>query len=80
MKTFTYTLSTTQQPSTATVSTLTQNLTGTTEVTFNLNDIDQTQSPVNKVIVTFTENDKEVVFNKDLSSTTDTKSLSSTTL
>ena len=79
MKTFTYTLSTTQQTSTATVSTLTQNLTGTTEVTFNLNNIDQTQSPVDKVIVTFTENDKEVVFNRDLSTTIDTKSLSATT-
>lgn len=79
MKTFDYTLNTTQQSSTATVDTLTQNLTGTTDVTFSLSGIDQTESPVDKVIVTFTENDKEIVFNRDLSTTTDSKSLSAVT-
>ena len=79
MKTFDYTLNTTQQTSTATVDTLTQNLTSTTDVTFSLSGIDQTESPVDKVIVTFTENDKEIVFNRDLSSTTDSKSLSTVT-
>ena len=78
MKTFTYTLSTNQQTSTATVSTLSQSMTGTTTVTFSLSDIDQSQSPVDKVIVTFYD-DRELVFNRDLSSSTDTKSLSSTT-
>jgi len=75
MKTTTYTLSTNQQTSTATVSTLSQSMTGTTTVTFSLSDIDQSQSPVDKIIVTFYD-DRELVFNRDLSSSTDAKSLS----
>ena len=78
MKTTTYTLSTNQQTSTATVSTLSQSMTGTTTVTFSLSNIDQSQSPVDKIIVTFYD-DRELVFNRDLSSSTDAKSLSSTT-
>lgn len=78
MKKFNYNLNTTQQTSTATVSTITQNLTGTTTVTFSLSDIDQTQSPVDKVIITFYD-DRELVFNRSLDPSIDTKSLSSTT-
>tara|TARA_E500000318_G_C3567534_1_gene216336 strand:+ start:4225 stop:5247 length:1023 start_codon:yes stop_codon:yes gene_type:complete len=76
MKISTYTLTTSQQTNTATISTVTQNLTGTTNITFSLSGIDQVQSPVDKIIVTFYD-DREVVYSRDLETTTDVKSLSS---
>lgn len=77
MNTFDYTLTTTQT-TTATFSTLNQNLTGTKMVNFSLSGIDQAESAVDKIIVTFYD-DREIVFNRSLETTADIKSLSATT-
>lgn len=81
MKSLSYTLNTTQETSTATISTVSQAVTGSTEVTFLLSGIDQSHSSVDKIIVTIREISeiKELVFNRNLSPSTDSKSLSSTT-
>lgn len=77
MKTFSYTLSTIQQTSTPTISTLTQNLTGTNNVIFNFGEIDQSTSTIDKIIVTFYD-DRELVFTRDLDTTINQYILSST--
>lgn len=78
MKTGTFQIPTTQQTNTATVSTLTPALTGTTNLTLSFDQIDQSKSTVNKIIATYYD-DREFVFNRDLTSG-NLSSLSATTL
>lgn len=63
MNTTNYTLTTLQNSSTQTVSSIYSSLTGTNVVNFSLANIDQSGSPVDKVIVTFYD-DRELVFNR----------------
>ena len=63
MITSTYTLSTTQQTTSNTVSTIYTSITGTNDVTFSLANIDQSESTVDKAIVTFYDN-RELVFSR----------------
>lgn len=63
MNTFDYTLVTEQNTLTQTASTIYQSVTGTNNITFSLSGIDQSESPVDKVIVTFYD-DRELVFNR----------------
>jgi len=76
MNNFNYTLTTEQNTLTQTASTVYQSITGTNMVNFSLSSIDQAESPVDKVIVTFYD-DRELVFNRSF--TNSEYSLSATT-